>query len=106
MKAMINMFQILANMPNSKVAREIKYLIKNKQILQNAKKIITTRGKKEAAKKAANSRKEKAKEKIQNAINLLRLENKPITAYQISKVSGVHFQTVQKHLKDIDISNQ
>jgi len=103
MTAMINLFQKLAQMPNSKVSREVKYLIGNKQILQSVKKIITTSSKKNAAKKAANSRREKAREKIQNAINLLRMENKPITTYSISKVSGVHFQTVQRHLKDIDL---
>jgi len=104
MTAMINLFQKLAQMPNSKVSREVKYLIGNKQILQSVKKIITTSSKKNAAKKAANSRREKAREKIQNAINLLRMENKPITTYSISKVSGVHFQTVQRHLTDIDLS--
>jgi hypothetical protein len=89
MTAMINLFIKLAQMPNSKVSREVKYLIGNKQILQNTKRIVATRGKKEAAKKAAESRREKAREKIQNAINMLRLEGKPITAYSISKVSGV-----------------
>jgi len=103
MTALINLFQKLAQMPNSKVSKEVKYLIENKQILQSVKKIITTSSKKNAAKKAANSRREKAREKIQNAINILRLEGKPITAYSISKVSGVHFQTVQRHLKDIDL---
>ena len=104
MTALINLFQKLAQMPNSKVSKEVKYLIENKQILQSVKKIITTSSKKNAAKKAANSRREKAREKIQNAINLLRMENKPITTYSISKVSGVHFQTVQRHLTDIDLS--
>jgi len=104
MTALVNLFQKLAQMPNSKVSKEVKYLIGNKQILQSVKKIITTSSKKNAAKKAANSRKEKAREKIQNAINLLRMENKPITTYSISKVSGVHFQTVQRHLADIDLS--
>jgi len=104
MTALINLFQKLAQMPNSKVSKEVKYLIENKQILQSVKKIITTSSKKNAAKKAANSRREKAREKIQNAINLLRMENKPITTYSISKVSGVHFQTVQRHLADIDLS--
>jgi len=104
MTTLINLFQKLAQMPNSKVSKEVKYLIGTKQILQNTKRIVATRGKKEAAKKAANSRREKAREKIQNAINLLRMENKPITTYSISKVSGVHFQTVQRHLADIDLS--
>ncbi len=41
----------------------------------------------------------KTKEKIQNAINLLRLQGKPINAYQIAKLSGVSYNTARKYLK-------
>ena len=40
----------------------------------------------------------KTKEKIQNAINLLRLQGKPINAYQIAKLSGVSYNTARKYL--------
>ncbi len=43
------------------------------------------------------------KEKIQNAINLLQFENKAITHYSISQASGVSFNTVKKHIPDLDI---
>ena len=57
----------------------------------------------EASKKATEARSKKAKEKIQNAINLLRMEGKEITAYSISKVSGVHYNTVKKYLDTEEI---
>ena len=41
----------------------------------------------------------KTKEKIQNAINLLRLQGKPINSYQIAKLSGVSYNTARKYLK-------
>ena len=41
----------------------------------------------------------KTKEKIQNAINLLRLQGKPINAYQIAKMSGVSYNTARKYFK-------
>ena len=44
-------------------------------------------------------------EKIQNAINLLRLENKEITTYSISKIGKVGFQTVQKYLGEDEIKS-
>lgn len=59
--------------------------------------------KQRATKKATESRVKKAKDKINNAINLLQLENKPITHYSIAQTSGVSFNTVKKHIPDIDI---
>ncbi len=40
-----------------------------------------------------------AKEKIQNAINLLRIESRNITAYAIAKQSGCSYNTVKKYFK-------
>ena len=42
----------------------------------------------------------RTKEKVQNAINLLRLQNKPINAYQITKLSGVSYNTARKYLNN------
>jgi len=47
--------------------------------------------------KATEIRMKRVKEKIVNAINLLRLEGKKITAYAVSKTSGVCYQTVKKY---------
>ena len=49
--------------------------------------------------KAREAKTSKTKEKIQNAINLLRLQNKPINAYQVSNLSGVAYNTARKYLK-------
>jgi len=52
---------------------------------------------KEATAKATAKRTAEAKEKIQNAINILRMENKKITKYAVAKVSGVSYITVSKY---------
>ena len=46
---------------------------------------------------ATNARTEKAKRKIENAINILRMENKPITIYSVSKKAGVSYNTASKY---------
>ncbi|KIM06569.1 MAG: hypothetical protein KU29_08530 [Sulfurovum sp. FS06-10] len=46
---------------------------------------------------ATKSREHTAKAKIINAINILRLEDKKITAYAIAKESGCSYNTVKKH---------
>ena len=71
--------------------------------LWNAKPYITSYSKRFATKKATESRVKKAKEKIQNAINLLQLENKAITHYSIAQASGVSYNTVKKHIPELDI---
>ncbi len=52
---------------------------------------------KQAMKKATQSRTDKAKRKIENAINLLRLEGKNISEYAIAKKSGCSINTVKKY---------
>lgn len=59
--------------------------------------------KRRATQKATKVRSERAKEKMENAINLLHLENKAITHYSIAQTSGVSFNTVKKHIPDIEI---
>jgi len=81
-------------------AKEIAELDK---LIAELEKSGKTSGRKRAATKATETRVERAKEKIQNAINLLKLENKEITAYQISKVSGVHYTTVKKYIDTEEI---
>lgn len=69
----------------------------------NAKLHIPSHTKRLATQKATKVRSDKAKEKINNAINLLQLENKAITHYSIAQTSGVSFNTVKKHLPELDI---
>jgi len=40
-----------------------------------------------------------SQDKIQNAINLLRLQGEKINPYQVSKLSGVAYNTARKYLK-------
>ena len=88
---------------NPNTPEEKEFVNRLHQKLWNAKFHIPSHNKKLATKKATESRVKKAKEKIQNAINLLQLENKTITHYSISQTAGVSFNTVKKHIPDIDI---
>jgi len=56
----------------------------------------------ESAKRAAATKSNKAKEKIINAVNLLRLQGEEITAYKVAKTAGVSFNTAKKYLKNIN----
>ena len=58
-------------------------------------------GRKEGINKAREVRTAKTKEKVQNAINLLRIEGKEITAYQVAKVADISFNTAKKYLQDL-----
>jgi Fic family protein len=60
---------------------------------------VTSKKKQEAAKNALKVKQTKTKEKIQSAINLLRLQGNNINAYQIAKISGVAYNTARKYLK-------
>jgi len=82
---------------------------KNKQItdgikkaIQEAKKHNQTLAKKEHMKKVNEDRIKVTKNKIQNAINLLKLEDKKINAYQVAKSSGLNYNTVHKYFKKGD----
>ena len=75
------------------------YLLnKVKAHLESAKKIEKSIKKTLAADKAREARQDKVKSRIYVAIKALEEQNKPPTAYQISKLSGVSFQTVKKYL--------
>ena len=66
--------------------------------LDNAKIIEYSPNKANAAEKATKARTAKAKEKIQNAVNILRMEDKKITYYSIAKTAGVSYTTVKKYI--------
>jgi len=68
-------------------------------ILRKGERIISQK-KQETAKEALKVKVSKTKEKIQNAINLLRLQGQPINPYQIAKLSGVAYNTARKYLKN------
>ena len=76
------------------VINAIKTLINKSEMLPD---------KRQNPEKARKAKTSKVKEKIQNAINLLRLQGKPINAYQVSKMSGVAYNTARKYLKNSNI---
>uniref|UniRef100_UPI004047E78C hypothetical protein n=1 Tax=Aliarcobacter sp. TaxID=2321116 RepID=UPI004047E78C len=81
------------NIKESIEASLLKKLNNPKEIEYSLKKVTATR-------EATESRTKAAKEKIQNAINILRMENKKITHYSIAQTSGVSFNTVKKYIND------
>lgn len=58
--------------------------------------------KQEAIKNATIARERTAKEKIINAMNLLRMEDKPLTVYRVAKESGCSYNTVKKYIGGTD----
>lgn len=55
-----------------------------------------------SAQRATKIRSDKAREKITNAINILRLEQKPINCNSVSVASGCSINTVRKYKEMID----
>jgi len=68
------------------------------EIINNPKKIKHSSKKYVAAIEATEARTAKAKKKIQNAINILRMENKKLTHYSIAKTAKVSYVTVKKYI--------
>ena len=76
---------------------------RTKELLNELKGLGVSEGRKEGINKARQARTAKTKEKVQNAINLLRIEGKEITAYQVAKVADISFNTAKKYLKDLKV---
>ena len=62
----------------------------------------STEKQKKSAQRATKARSDKAREKIENAINLLRLESKDINCNSVAVVSGCSINTVRKYKEMID----
>jgi len=69
-----------------------------KQIVNNPKEIKRSVSKMVAMDKAREVKTDRVKEKISNAINLLRLEQKKFTHYSIAKAANIAYMTVRKHI--------
>ena len=63
------------------------------------KKLPPSKRKIESAKRASEIKAKRSKEKIINAVNLLRLEGEEITPYKVAKVAGVSYNTARKYLQ-------
>ena len=73
-------------------------LLANK--LKTAKLIKASPKRKEAAAIARDARSAKVKEKIQNAINWLRMEDREITPYAVAKTANISYNTARKYLDE------
>lgn len=62
--------------------------------------------KQESIKRANEIRVSKTREKMQNALNLLRFQDDKITAYRLAKEAGVSQPTAKKFLAEIGISTE
>ncbi|CAA6824765.1 MAG: Unknown protein [uncultured Sulfurovum sp.] len=71
------------------------------RISQNALKPISPK-KKNATKEATQKRIKEAKNKISNAVNMMRFENKKITISSIASEAGVSYNTVKKYKDSIN----
>lgn len=77
-----------------KVDIEMANLLLNKKI-EYSNSVTPT--KRNATKKATNTKVKNTKDKIINALNLMRLEGKTITSYTLAKESGCSFNTCKKY---------
>jgi len=59
-------------------------------------------GKIVATRKANQKKQETSRKKVENAMNMLRLEGKEITAYAVGKMAGISYNTASKYLKMIN----
>jgi Fic family protein len=76
---------------NEPIKQALENLIKNAEIIENKRNL-------ENAKKATEIKKLKAKEKVQNAVNLLRLQGEEVNAYRVAKIAGISYNTARKYL--------
>jgi len=79
--------------------RKAKKDVINNFIQANENYVKRTANKRTATAKATEQKIRRVKEKIDNAINLLRLQGKEITPYQVAKEAQISYNTAKKYLK-------
>ena len=77
---------------NEPVKQALENLLKNAEVIENKRNLENT-------KKATEIKKLKAKEKVQNAVNLLRLQGEEVNAYRVAKIANISYNTARKYLK-------
>ena len=78
---------------NSKLRKAVETLIEAGEIIENNSKV-------DNANKAAKAKQEQAKEKVKNAINLLRLQGEEVNAYRVAKIADISYNTARKYTKN------
>jgi Fic family protein len=63
-------------------------------------KIPPSEKKVESAKRASKIKANRAKEKVINAVTILKLQGEHITAYKVAKTAGISYNTAKKYLKE------
>ena len=76
---------------NEPIKQALENLIKNAEVIENKRNLENT-------KKATEIKKLKAREKVQNAINLLRLQGEEVNAYRVAKIANISYNTARKYL--------
>jgi len=64
-------------------------------------KIPPSQRKIESARRASKIKADKTREKVENAIRLLKLQGENITAYKVSKIAKVSYNTAKKYLWEL-----
>ena len=77
---------------NEPIKQALENLIKNAEVIENKRNLENT-------KKATEIKKLKAKEKVQNAINLLRLQGEEVNPYRVAKIANISYNTARKYIK-------
>ena len=98
----INITKELEN--NADMPQDLKEAIET--IKRYGVKAGSTKKQREASAKATKIRQDRAKEKIINAINILRMENKPMSEYAIAKMSGCSINTIKRHRDFIEVQKK
>ncbi len=88
----------LKDKDTGEMPRDLKWAL---EVLEKyGKKIPPSEKKVASAKKASEIKANRAKEKVTNAVNLLRLQGEEITAYKVAKVAGTSYNTAKKYFKN------
>ena len=77
---------------NEPVKQALENLLKNAEVIENKRNLENT-------KKATKTKKLKAREKVQNAVNLLRLQGEEVNPYRVAKIANISYNTARKYLK-------
>ena len=78
---------------NEPVKQALENLLENAEIIDNPK------SKSNNAKKASKIKQLKAKQKVVNAVDLLRLQGEEINPYKVAKLAGISYNTARKYTK-------
>lgn len=90
-------YQLINSLLVDNLDNEEVYKLKEKLNLQYIESTNISQKKRDATKNATKARTETSRIKIENTINLARLENKKLTIYSLAKLSGVSYNTAKKY---------